>query len=57
MELLAKVVDNFQPLTIFAKNSILDGRLGSESVSAIPFESSMYILFQDWPILFYFNVP
>ena len=57
MELLAKVVDNFQPLTIFAKNSILDGRLGSENVSAIPFEISMYILFQDWPILFYFNVP
>ena len=30
MELFAKIVKGFQPLSIFAKNSILDVPLGSE---------------------------
>ena len=35
MELLAKIVNGFQPLTIFAKSSILDVRQGSKYTSNI----------------------
>ena len=34
MELFAKIVNGFQPLTIFARSSILDVRLGFEYASA-----------------------
>ena len=33
MELFAKKINGFQPVTIFAKNSTLDARLGSEYAS------------------------
>ena len=35
IEFFAKIVDDFQPLTIFTKSSILDVRLGSENASAL----------------------
>ena len=33
MELYAEIVNSFEPLTIFAKNTILDVSLGSRSAS------------------------
>ena len=38
MDLFAKIVNGVQPLTIFAKRSILDVQLGSEYASEINFE-------------------
>ena len=35
MKLFEKIVSGFQPLTIFAKNSILDVRLDSKSASEV----------------------
>ena len=40
MEIFAKIVDGFQPLTILAKSSILDVWLGSEYVSRVGYKYS-----------------
>ena len=54
MEFFAKIVNGFQLLTIFAKSSLLDVRLGSEYASdSYYFEliNKSEIYFADWNIL------
>ena len=41
-ELSAKIVNNFQPLTVFAKSSILHVRTGSEYASEISEKTTVY---------------